>query len=257
VPDQLDSLRRSADQAVDLVARVSDPSTPVPGSDWVSGEVVAHLIAVANNLAGMSRNAGRPYASVDSIAQQNEEMIAEVDARDPDTLRAALDELVAELSKPPSDRTFRWHAGIDVTVLDAAGITTGELLIHGYDLAKALRAPWPITRADATQVLHSLISVIPDFVDEEAAAGVRAVYDVRLRGDDQRYRIAFDDGSCTVERVEKVADADCRISADPVAFMLVSYGRRSQWWAAATGKVAAFGTKPWLGFKFASLIRSP
>lgn len=255
--DQLDSLRRSAEQAVTLVRGMDDPSRPVPGSDWTSGEVVAHLIAAANNLTGMSRSAGRPYASVDSIAEQNEVMNAEIHERDALALRAALAELSAELSKLPPDQIFRWHAGIDVTVLDAAGIAAGELLIHGYDLARALRAPWSITRADATQVLHSLIGVIPDFVDEEAAAGLHAVYDLRLRGDDRRYRIAFDDGACTVERVEKVAAADCRMSADPVAFLLVSYGRRSQWWAAATGKVAAWGKKPWLGFKFASLIRSP
>src|SRR5207247_630052 len=108
----------------------------------------------------------------------------------------------------PPDRQFRWHAGIDVTVRDGAGIGAGEMLVHGYDIAKALHEPWTIAPAEARAVLDSLIGVVPDFVDREAAAGLHAVYDVRLRGGG-RHRIAFDDGACTVEGMDKVPDADC------------------------------------------------
>jgi hypothetical protein len=50
---------------------------------------------------------------------------------------------------------------------------------------------------------------------------------------------------------------DCRISADPVAFLLVGYGRVSQWPQIARGKMVAWGRKPWLGVKFRSLLRKP
>jgi uncharacterized protein (TIGR03083 family) len=249
--------RQNADRAAALAEGIGDGHDTVPDSKWTTGELVAHLIAMCDNLTGMARGAGRPYAAVDTVAQENDEMIAEVTTHDTATLRDAAKRLADELAAGSPERMFKWHAGIDVTADTAAGIATGEMLVHGYDLAKALRQPWKIPPGDAAVVLDSLLNIVPNFVDQENAAGLRAVYDVRLRGRSSRYRIAFDDGACTVDRLEKVRDADCRMSADPVAFLLVSFGRRSQWWAAATGKVTAWGRKPWLGFKFASLLRAP
>jgi hypothetical protein len=49
---------------------------------------------------------------------------------------------------------------------------------------------------------------------------------------------------------------DCHISADPVDYLLVGYGRKSQWGPMLTGKLVAWGRKPWLGLKFARLFHS-
>ncbi len=47
------------------------------------------------------------------------------------------------------------------------------------------------------------------------------------------------------------------ISADPVAFLLVGYGRTGQWGQIIRGKLVASGRKPWLGFGFGKLLTSP
>jgi hypothetical protein len=39
--------------------------------------------------------------------------------------------------------------------------------------------------------------------------------------------------------------------------MMIFWGRKDQWSAIATGKLMAWGRKPWLGFRFKSLIRHP
>jgi hypothetical protein len=41
------------------------------------------------------------------------------------------------------------------------------------------------------------------------------------------------------------------------AFFIVYWDRQSQWNAIAKGQLIVWGRKPWLGFKFRSLIRNP
>jgi hypothetical protein len=71
---------------------------------------------------------------------------------------------------------------------------------------------------------------------------------LRQAGGGPRYLIAIDDGVAHVTGAGP--RADCWISADPVAFLLVGYGRASQWSQIARGKLLAGGRKPWLGTAF-------
>ena len=70
--------------------------------------------------------------------------------------------------------------------------------------------------------------------------------------------LTFTDGVMSVGRGRREGDAaDCTISADPEAFLLVGYGRSSQWGPILRGKIFASGRKPWLGLKFNSLLVKP
>jgi putative sterol carrier protein len=94
----------------------------------------------------------------------------------------------------------------------------------------------------------------PSPSERQQAAGLRVSYELRFRGG-PRYRLAIKDGTAEVtEAGEKV---DCWISADPVAFLLVGYGRIGQWGPILRGRMMAGGRKPWLGFKFGGLLTSP
>jgi hypothetical protein len=50
---------------------------------------------------------------------------------------------------------------------------------------------------------------------------------------------------------------DRHVSADPVALLLVAYGRQTQWIPAVTGKLVAWGRKPWLGLRLVSYLVAP
>lgn len=65
----------------------------------------------------------------------------------------------------------------------------------------------------------------------------------------------MEDGAATVTAPGPAAD--CWISADPVAFLLVGYGRTSQWSAILRGKLLGGGRKPWLAPAFGGLITGP
>ena len=51
--------------------------------------------------------------------------------------------------------------------------------------------------------------------------------------------------------------ADCVITADPVAFLLVGFGRVPQFSQLLRGKLRAGGRKPWLATTFGTLLASP
>ena len=94
----------------------------------------------------------------------------------------------------------------------------------------------------------------PHFLAEHAAhVELTFVIDFRTG---PRYTATFANGMLTVEpgRPER---ADCTISTDPVAFLLVGSGRTSRWRAVLTGKIRASGRRPWAGLQFPSLITWP
>jgi putative sterol carrier protein len=99
--------------------------------------------------------------------------------------------------------------------------------------------------------------MLPYFVNHAAAAGVRASFDLRLRDKDSpRVRLTFDDGTLYVAS-GPAEPVDCHLSADPTAFLLVMYGRQGPLRPALTGKVVAWGRKPWLAFRMPSLLQRP
>ena len=96
--------------------------------------------------------------------------------------------------------------------------------------------------------------VVPDYLDRRRAAGLHVSYELRFRGG-PRYRVSIDDGKAAISAASE--KADCWISAGPVGFLLVGYGRTGQWGQIARGKILAGGREPWLGLAFGGLITGP
>jgi hypothetical protein len=133
-----------------------------------------------------------------------------------------------------------------------------ELTVHGLDIARAEGVPWPIDRNHAALimlgfVLPSLHTLGPAMVITEKAGNAR--FDVRLRGDG-RCCMVFADGNFSLEASPQ-GKVDCHLSADPEAFLLVAWGRSSQWPAIGKGQLLAWGRKPWLGVQLRSWLRNP
>jgi alkyl sulfatase BDS1-like metallo-beta-lactamase superfamily hydrolase len=137
-----------------------------------------------------------------------------------------------------------------------ATTVAAEYLIHGWDIATALGQPWPISPGDARLILYGLTDLLAYSVDQEAARGFTATYELRIRGGDS-FLLCFEDGHLTVDRSSPGAAADCRFSVEPVSFLMLGYGRISQVRPALTGKVLAWGRKPWLAAKFTKVLHPP
>jgi putative sterol carrier protein len=79
-------------------------------------------------------------------------------------------------------------------------------------------------------------------------------FEIRLRGGPS-YRLEISGDAATVGPTS--GPVDCVISADPVAFLNVGYGRANPLVAALTGKLVARGRKPWRGAAFGKLFAAP
>ena len=184
-----------------------------------------------------------PGALADRIEARAEEYFSECVGADPDAARPWLVQ-----GTTVRQSTLTYHL-------------LNETVMHGYDIAHAAGRTWRIEPTHAAMVLGRFIIPVIQALDPQAlvnrpkAANVQAVYDLRIRGGD-RFHFIFDNGSIRVEEPSS-RPVDCHISADPVAFLMLIWNRQSQWAAIATGKLMAWGRKPWLGPRLRVMMRNP
>jgi uncharacterized protein (TIGR03083 family) len=248
----------AARQAADLVGSLPDPSSRVPGLDWTVGQTAAHLVAAARLYPRYATGQATPEATID-LAEGNLDRIAQVGdhglAELADLLVAETQRLLAQTADLAPDHPVAFHGGTTLDLAAQTGILLGEYLVHGLDLARAAGRPWPIDPGHARLVIAAATALLPRYLDSDAARGVTVGYDVRIRGG-PRFSLRVTHGAATVES-GPVGPMDCHISADPVAFLIVAYGRGSQWPPILRGKITAWGRKPWRAFGLTRLLMNP
>ncbi|MGH3870828.1 MAG: hypothetical protein ACRDSR_04810 [Pseudonocardiaceae bacterium] len=280
--------QRSQDALLDEVARVTtllrsiqDPTAPAVGQ-WSLGDVAMHLSQVWIVVPGLARrDLSRFHAVVPgSTDRASGSLIHDMwdlgamtrlgvrsdPERDPavlaDRIEQRAQEYFGECAGRAADALRPWIVeGVTVSVATLTGHLLNETVMHGYDIAHAAGRRWRIEPAHAAMVVRQFFVPVLQaadpraFVNGATAAGLYATYDVRIRGCD-RLHFIFDDGSLTVEEPSP-RSVDCHLWADPAAFFMVFWARRSQWNAIAKGQLMAWGRKPWLGPRFRTLLRNP
>lgn len=261
-----DALRAATARLVGFLRGVAAPDTPIPSSEWTIRQAAAHVVAsmgdYGDSLSGHAALRERD-PSLGPVNEQiravNAQRMNELVDRDLGEIAGTIDDTVARFLSGtegrPGDEPYDWYGMADSTLAQMTAVMLGEALLHGYDMARAVRAPWPIGRGDATLVVLGALALLPAYVDADAARGVRVSYELALRGG-PRVGVRFDDGRATVEHPAR-PPFDCRLNADPAALLLVSYGRIGPWGPALRGKIVAWGRKPWLGPAFSKLIVNP
>jgi uncharacterized protein (TIGR03083 family) len=277
-----DALREEVKRVTALLRSVRDPAAPAVGQ-WDIAEVATHLSQAWVAVTGLAwGDLSDLYELIPSIGHRaGESLIRDIweledltvlgVRSDPERDLAVLADRIeqratryfSECATYSPDEPRPWFVqGTRVPVATLTGHLLNETLMHGYDIARADGRTWQIERAHAAMVVQHLFVPVLQQLDPRAlvnatkAAGLRATYELRLRGAN-RFHFIFDDGALRVGEPSPAVKVDCYISADPGAFVLVYWGRRSQWPAIATGKLRAWGPKPWLGPRFASLICHP
>ena len=246
-----------------LVRSIEHPTASALG-EWDVSEVAVHLSHTVDAVTAMARGGGPLLGEIGELGGLTRMLVEGEGERDFEVLAGRIEASLAsflDVTAAEGSASQTWFAeGTSMPMSSLVCHVLNELVVHGWDIAIADGRPWPIERAHAGLVVAGFL--FPAFanlgrslVDEQAAAGVHATYDVRVRGGG-RAVLAFDDGDLRVEAAPS-GPVDCHLSVDPAAFLLVGWGRMGQWGPIARGKLVAWGRKPWLGFKLRSLLTNP
>ena len=242
---------------VSLLRGVVDPTKAAIG-EWSIGDLAAHLVQVFEAYPEMLRGNPSPVPRVDALSETYNAYLAANDERDPRVLAArvesAMAKYVGQARAMSHEDEVPWHGGVPVSVATLSCIALGEAAVHGRDIATAEDRPWSIGREDSILVLRGLAHIVEHFLTDKAKTQ-NVTYRINMRGDGP-LTFRFANGTLTVDAFDS-GPADCKISADPESFLLVGYGRMGIVRPAATGKLLAYGPKPWLGLTFKSLLRNP
>ncbi|MET9536229.1 maleylpyruvate isomerase N-terminal domain-containing protein [Streptomyces sp. NPDC006553] len=165
---------------------------------------------------------------------------------------------VTEGLAPDSPVNAPWLGkDLPLTLAGATGLMLSESLVHGLDIARGAGLPWTIGPDEASLVLgQAMPTMMPLGLDAEKARGVSISFDLAVKGG-PRLAVVVENGAATVTRDAPPRTYDCRITAEPVAFLLVSFRRMPVWKAIAYGRMRAGGRRPWLAMRLGDLIGSP
>src|SRR5262249_55825931 len=143
-----------------------DPSARAPGSDWTVQQIVAHVLTVGQRYHQAAH--GREYhhaAEPRALAALNQRELEEAMAPVPalaDQLQALAPAVDAFFDANSDDRqVFPFHAFGFMSGNTAQTNWLGEFLLHGQDIARAIKAPWDIAERDMALVVRGARDMAP------------------------------------------------------------------------------------------------
>jgi uncharacterized protein (TIGR03083 family) len=243
---------------VGLLEAVPDPQAPTRGLAWTLGETSLHIARGPAFYADYAGGRAQPEPTIDLGPVFAQRMAAQPE-RTPSLLARQLEantrRYLAETAELPATHPVPFFGGVTIELAAQSAILLGEFVIHGLDVARSIGRPWPIETAHARLIIAAVTALLPRYVNQANAGEFTATYQIRLCGGPS-FLVRFDRGMATVGPPQPGA-ADCRLTVDPVTFLLVVYGRRSQWPGILRGQLVAWGRRPWLGPRFQRLFVRP
>ena len=228
----------------DQLRSIPDGSVQVPNLAWSVSELGRHLLSLPH-LYKTQNELGASFEPPDSWPDFSASVRADLTEDDPKALAEAIETEMAslfdELGSDPN--TARMLYGRSVTSYGTAASVLGELLMHGMDLSRLTGAKVAMNRRQAIAIVDQQVRLTPVFVDQDKARRLDGTYGLRFRGG-REYHYVIEDGIVTVHDGRPDL-ADARMVADPVAFVLSSLGRIGPVRVVLTGRIVAYGRKPW------------
>jgi Mycothiol maleylpyruvate isomerase N-terminal domain len=274
------ALAEAGTRVVNLL-RKSDPDAPVVGSDWRVVEVAAHLsyllegftIAAAGSPARFKHDIpGRPDFH-ERMATVNERLVRttlEENAGDEqmDVTIGLIEERVAAFlaatgGRAPDDvlETPWYGPGMTRTTDTLTALALGEILLHGLDLGRTASVHWPLDRTVAAVTSREVFAHMMPLMLTDAGRKAKVSYRVKWRGiapgTVADLVLKFDSGTVTSDMDAPFGRADCVLWTDPVAFMLIGYGRTEAWREIAAGRMMCWGRRPAAAIRLPNLFCNP
>jgi uncharacterized protein (TIGR03083 family) len=274
-PAARDAVRRAAQRFTALVRSCAAPARTLATSTWTVSDSTMHVLSIALLYVSLVDTDAEPppvpgldaaleRTNVNTVSSLNALVLRHLTERDADVLCRDLSEAVDHLLRATvhtdPDSVVRWLGGASVTVAGLLAHLTNELLIHGWDIARATGRPWPMPEADAAlffelffldMVRHDHGVLIDTGVRQPArpiAVAFRSAYTPRTT-------TVLKDGRLTVAPPGTAADA--LITYRPARFNLMLFGRVGVLSAVLRRDVVIGGPRPWLLPGFLRVVHMP
>ncbi|WP_329100339.1 maleylpyruvate isomerase N-terminal domain-containing protein [Micromonospora sp. NBC_01699] len=269
------ALRDAGDRFADLVA--GSPADAPVTAHWSVAEMTAHVAAIARLYTSMVATEPTPLpfsglgellriTTVDTIAHLNEVVLAQCTERDLTVLdrwlRDDIDHILALTADRDPDAGIDWLGAARPTLAGVFAHLVNELLLHGWDIARARRVPWRIPPAYASMYFELFVlGMLRDGHDygrlldnDEPPRERRITVEFRSRYTSP-VTLVLHRGRVSAEPVGPAPDV--RVSFDPVTLNLMLFGRVGKLRAVLTGGLVVSGRRPWLLPTFLRTLRAP
>lgn len=247
-----DALDEASKRYAGMLRQVEDPAPSAVGS-WNVEDTARHTAASASYFLAVAQGKSEPL-SVDSdhktYYETNLDVNFEALAERFTAGERALINYARDLDVDPEVEIFR---GLYIPVSTLIAVELCEVLVHGYDIAKASGLSWHITKPEAAFAMGGLLPLWAYGVDSKSAAGLTARFELRIRGGVRKV-LSFEEGSFKFEDPSDLP-VDCYLSIDPVVLLLLSFKRIQPWGPMLQGKMGAWGRRFWLAGKFPNLFK--
>jgi len=240
----------------DRLVRNADPLARPPGMKWTVHQIVAHVLTVARRYQGMAHGREYPHPAnpreLDVINQRElEAAMAPIPqlAHQLLTLAAEMDSFFDAVTNEPA--TIRFPAG---AVIDGITVQTnwlGELLLHGQDVARAVKTPWELPERDMLLVARGLMQVGPAYLRAAISPAIDVCVASQLSGA-RPYLVHIRHGTAEIRarRPDDHPDAVLRLPAS--TFTQLFYQRIGLFSAVLRGLRITGGRRPWVALKLMS-----
>ncbi len=250
--DRIDLARNRFDQLV----RVADPQARPPGSRWTVQQVAAHVLTIANRYHEVAQGRMyRPADTPDGVAALNQAELEAALGPVPDLadqLRALAADIDGYFDTLTDDcPTIPFHGGGFIGGFTAQTNWLGELLLHGEDIARAVKAPWDLDERDMLLIARGLMQIAPIFLRSEVPLSTDVSVALQVRGA-RPYLMHIHHGTAELRerRLDDRPDAVLRTPASTLAQLL--YQRIGPFTATRRGLRIVGGRRPWLALKLQS-----
>jgi hypothetical protein len=245
-----------------LIRSIPDPDAPALGV-WTAGQLAAHITHVYEVDLDLLNEVPPPLDDLADLSELTQAKVRDEAVCDPPALADRIERAAAGFLGVARGMTGAeprlWVGGVKVTATVLACHILNESMVHGLDLGVGR---WKIEQRDARLAFEGFICPMyrslgrPSFaVHPEKGAGVRATYDVRVRGGG-RYFLVFADGGLVFEDPSG-RPVDCHLWADPRAIMLLAWHRTGLAGPVLKLQVLPWGRRPWLAFRLPGLLKLP
>lgn len=249
-----------------LLRCVSDTAPNAVGT-WSVGEVAGHLAHVVGLDLAAARGQGAvaaldvqgvtPPPHLSELHLMTRALLDRDPVSDPKVHAAQIEEgIAALLDACDEDRPVPWLLGATLPRSAVCSHQVLEMLVHGWDIARASGLEWTIPADLACVAIEGfLLAIIGELGTSDPHHAPQASCEIRLRGGGRFVLGLTEAGPAVYPGLDKV---DLHLSADPSAMLLSILGRSgSRLSRVVGGRIVPWGAHPIRGLRVFDAIKAP